>query len=288
MSQSDKATYYQALKASGVRFEKHYRDYTTDELQRAFEKLQAGLAQNEEPEMPTDDEDLASAASAMGLVAEDEPPHPPPADETVPLYDPEPPATAPTPSPVRPRATAPRTAPPVQRPPLPVRGADPNEVAGARLNTKHEDEPIRVDEQGRIWFQEEVRKPAYPKPRGRRVLDYMDTGVKVAQARSGEYIESFEVPGDRVERPAQVKITLPSYQVGTYKDPRLPFKIHTYNGVEGFDLEEVEEFYGGPELVPDDVKRMYVQNVLCYDIRLTIRAIQTEYRQQQLAGRIQP
>jgi hypothetical protein len=31
---------------------------------------------------------------------------------------------------------------------------------------------------------------------------------------------------------------------------------------------------------------MYVENVLCYDIRTVVRAIQEEFRQQQLTGRI--
>jgi hypothetical protein len=38
--------------------------------------------------------------------------------------------------------------------------------------------------------------------------------------------------------------------------------------------------------VPTEVKRMYVENVLCYDIRTTVRAIQTEFRQLQLAGKV--
>jgi hypothetical protein len=79
---------------------------------------------------------------------------------------------------------------------------------------------------------------------------------------------------------------VPSYQVGIYKDRRFPFKIHTYNGVQGFDFEEVARYYGGTELVPPVIKRMYVENVLCYDIRTVVRAIQEEFRQQQLTGRI--
>lgn len=165
-------------------------------------------------------------------------------------------------------------------------GPDPDELPGQRLN-KGLDEPIREDEEGRIWFQEEVRKPAYPKPRGRRVLTYMETGIKTETVQNGEYMETFEVSGNGPERPAEVKITLPSYQVGIYKDPRFPFRIHCYNGREGFDLFEVQDFYGAAELVPETVKRVYIENDLCYDIRSVVRTITNEHRQLQLQGKIQ-
>lgn len=147
-------------------------------------------------------------------------------------------------------------------------------------------EVLRVDEQGRQWYQEEVRKPAYPKPRGRRVLTYLESGVEKQTVRNGDYVETFEVAGNLPTRPAEVKITLPSYQVGVYKDPRFPFKIHCYDGREGFDLFDVQNFYGGAELVPPVVKRVYIENVLCYDIRTVIRAINDEHRHLQLTGRI--
>jgi hypothetical protein len=171
-------------------------------------------------------------------------------------------------------------------PDLPMHGPDPDEMPGQRLN-KGYDEPIRVDEEGRVWFQEEVRKPAYPKPRGRRVLKYTDTGVKTETVQNGEYIETFEVAGVDPGRPAEVKITLPSYQVGIYKDPRFPFRIHCYNQREGFDLFEVQDFYGGAELVPETCKRVYIENDLCYDVRSVVRTIANEHRQLQLQGKIQ-
>jgi hypothetical protein len=177
-------------------------------------------------------------------------------------------------------------APPAPAPAAPiVAGPDPNELPGQRLNTQG-DEPIRIDEQGRAWYQEEVKKPSYPKPRGRRVLRYQETGVQEVTVQNGEYTETFEIAGSGPGVAAEVKITLPSYQVGIYKDPRFPFKVHTYNGMEGFDLFEVEEFYGGSELVPASVKRIYVENHLCYDIRSVVRAIEAEHRQLQLTGRI--
>ena len=166
-----------------------------------------------------------------------------------------------------------------------VAAADPDELPGQRLNTQG-GAPIRIDETGREWYQEEVKKPSYPRPRGRRVLRYQESGVEQVTVQNGEYTETFEVAGSGPGQAAEVKITLPSYQVGIYKDPRFPFKVHTYNGMEGFDLFEVEEFYGGAELVPAAVKRIYVENHLCYDIRSVVRAIEAEHRQLQLTGRI--
>ena len=223
MSAKRKAQLYRTLKEQG-RVEKHYRDYTTAELEAALG--------NEAPE------------------------------------------AAPEP---QPRPALQQSAP---------QPADPEEMPAQRLNTKADDEVIRVDEQGRQWLQEEVRKPAYPKPRGRRVLTYFETGVEQQTVQNGEYVETFEVAGNRQGRAAEVKITLPSYQVGIYKDPRFPFKVHTYNGREAFDLFDVNNYYGGPELVPTTVKRVYIENKLCYDMRSVIAAIQAEHRALQLAGRI--
>jgi len=260
MSQTEKAAYYQGLKAAGVTFDKHYREYSTEDLKMAFEKLTEGQAE------PAPDPDPTSTA---GPAPQHQPPpielddEPPPAD----FFFAPPKVSA---EPVAPTAP-PRT----------------EEMAGERLNSQPVDEPIRTDEEGRIWFQEEIRKPAFPKPRGRRVLTYMESGVEEKTVRAGEYLETFEVAGTGPAHVAEVKITLPSYQVGIYKDPRFPFRIHVYNGLQGFDLFEVHDFYGGPELVPQEAKRIYVENVLCYDIRTTVRAIETEYRQLQLAGKVE-
>jgi hypothetical protein len=189
------------------------------------------------------------------------------------------------PGPEQPSSPAPTAPAPAPAAPI-VAAPDPNELPGQRLNTQG-GAPIRIDEAGREWYQEEVKKPSYPKPRGRRVLRYQETGVEQVTVQDGAYTETFEVAGSGPGQAAEVKITLPSYQVGIYKDPRFPFKIHTYNGIEGFDLFEVEEFYGGSELVPATVKRMYVENHLCYNIRSVIRTIEAEHRQLQLTGRIQ-
>lgn len=247
MSQSEKSSYWKALKEAGVQFDRHYREYTTEELKHSYETLQAATTQEPAPE--------------------------------------------PAPAPAAPRGNmppkAPRHMPRDEGPqnPIPRRQADPNELPGQRLNSKEQDEPIRIDEQGLVWYQEEVRKPASPKPRGRRVLKYMDPGVRRDAVTTGEYTETFEVAGG-AQVPSEVKITLPSYQVGIYKDPRLPFKIHIYNGNRGFNRHEVEKYYGGRDLVPEEVKSLYVENVLCYDIRSTVRAIESEYRRLQLQGKV--
>lgn len=257
MSAAVKAFYYGKLRDAGLPFAKHYRDYTTDELKAAFTRaVEEGMC-----DAPTESE-LAEVEERVH--------RPKPRKEpTSAQPDPGPPPLPQLPDP--PRANAPA----------------PDEMAGARLNTKDAEDVIRIDDQGRHWLQEEVQKPAYPRPRGRRVLNYRDPGIRQETVKTGEYTETFEIAGDpRNATPSQVKITLPSYQVGIYRDRRFPFKVVTYNGNQGFDRLEVEAYYGGADLVPATVKRKYVENVLCYDMRSVIQTIQTEYRQLQLAGKI--
>lgn len=251
MSQSEKAEFYRLLKDAGVQFSKHYREYSTDELKAAVDKLRAegGL-----PEPQAEEELTQEELAEFGLApAQPQPTKPPPPAKAV---------------------VAPRTP------------KNPDEMPGERLNTSPELEPIRTDDEGKVWYQEEVGKPAFAKPRGRRVLQYMEGGIETQTVQNGEYAETFEVAGTTNRRPAEIKITLPSYQVGIYKDPRFPFKVHTYQGRIGFDLFEVQDYYGGAELVPTELKRVYVENVLCYDVRTTVRAIQTEFRQLQLSGKV--
>jgi hypothetical protein len=253
MSQQEKGELWRKLKAAGVEFENHYRDYSTEDLEKAWNRLQ-----EEAPPAPPDPAQEIGDAEAAAFFGQ-----PPPAEDPT-------------------RGRMPSRA--LEAPP--VATADPEEMPGQRLNEAVELEPIRQDDEGRIWYQEEVLKPAFPKPRGRRVLSYMEGGVEQRTVKNGEFVETFEVAGTTNRRPAEVKITLPSYQVGIYKDRRFPFKIHTYNGNQGFDLFEVQTYYGGSELVPETVKRVYVENVLCYDIRTVVRAIQTEFRQLQLQGKV--
>lgn len=273
MSAARKGFYYKRLKAAGVPLERHFREYKLDELMDAHAlAVQEGVL--EEPTMAelAELEERAHRAKERKAATEAQrhepdpgPPPLPPLPETDVVGS----KSAPEPSQAFPRTK------------------DPHEMAGVRQNTKADDDIIRIDEEGRQWLQEEVRKPAFPKPRGRRVLRYNDPGTKQVTVKQGEYTETFEVSGDpQNSRPAEVKITLPSYQVGIYRDKRYPFKVITYNGNSGFDRQDVITFYGAPELVPDECKRKYVENVLCYDMRSVIRTIQTEFRQMQLAGQI--
>ena len=172
---------------------------------------------------------------------------------------------------------------PAEQPAAPVMGAPEEPMAGEHAYTHSDDEVIRVDAEGRQWYREEVLKPAIPSPRARRVLTYIDPGVAQRQVSSGQYVETFEVAGSAT-RTAEVKITMPSFQVGVFKDPRFPFKVHTYAGKQGFDYHDVVDFYGGSDLIPSGVKTTYVANDLCYDMRSVIRAIQSEYNRNQMKG----
>ena len=271
MSKSNKAALYGAMKGAGVKFPKHYREYTEAELQAAYDKLQ---------------ESQSMAAAIVKTVVENQnpiPEHHRPEVQGV--------AAAPGTDPAAAAFFGIQVEEPTEPEPEytpPVRAADPREMAGARLNAKSADEPLRIDpETRREWYQEEVRKPAIPTPRGRRVLEYKDPGAVMKTVKDGEYTETFEIAGDpRNARSMQVKITLPSYQVGIYKDPRFPFKVVCYNGNEGFERDDVNAFYGGAELVPPAVLRKYVENVLCYDIRSVVTAINQEHRDLALAGRL--
>lgn len=237
MGQSEKSSYFQALKAAGVPLEKHFRNYTEQELAVAYTRAVEG-----------------------GLIQ-------PPSSEPQP-------EVLPPPTPIR------REAPVASAP-------DPNEMAGMRLNTHAPDEVIRVDAQGRKWLQEEVQKKGYAAPRGRRVLTYRETGTEETTIQDGQFTETFEIAGRGPGKLSQAKITMPSYQAGIYIDPRYTmFKVHCYAGNEGFDLYDVQNYYGGPELVPESIKRKYVENVLCYDIRTTVMAIQAEARHLQMIGKM--
>ncbi len=249
MNANPKPGLYKQLKEAGLPLSRTYAQYTVEQLRSELDAEGMAFTETEE----------AAPAGFFGLES------------------PEPEESRPTETPEEVWAPEPKVR---------TGQADPEELPGQRLNTHRPGDVIRVDERGRFWHQEEVRKPAYPKPRGRRVLKYMDTGVRKETVRQGEYVETFEVAGNEASRPAEVKITLPSYQVGIYSDTRFPFKIHCYDGREGFDLQDVEEYFGGSPLVPDTCKRIYIENELCYEIRSVIRTIQTEHRHLQLTGKI--
>lgn len=253
MSAAEKGFYYRRLKDAGVEMDRHYREYTTDELKSAHAlAVEHGVLQE------------LSLEEHANLQEQIHKPKPRREDEE-PLPQTDADQGPPPAPPARPAPPAPH------RPPPQVR----------------DEEVLRVDDQGRSWLQEEVRKPAYPKPRGRKVLRYNDPGVKTETSKVGEYTETYEVQGDpKNATPSEIKITMPSYQVGKYRTPRYPFLVVTYAGQEGFDRKEVEAYYGGAEMVHPMAKRIYVQNVLCYDIRSVIRAVNEEYRQLQLSGQL--
>lgn len=284
MSQGSKSAYYKAVKAGGVELDKHYREYTTAELQSLAEAhgidVDVPPAPSPTPARPDDVAELRQQLSGLGDVIaklaaivvqqqaapqpqQEQPKFPPPAAEyssTGPLAEPPKPAVKPAPA-----------------------GLDPMQHAGVTLNTHAPDEPIRIDEHGNQWFQNEVNKPGYAKPRGRRIYRDVETGTTTETIKVGNYTETFEIPGDPSHtRPVEVKITLPSYQTGIYKAPGMPFKIHTYQGNRGFDWDDVNRFYGAADLVPDTIKRVYVSSDLCYDIQTTIRAINDEFRERVL------
>jgi hypothetical protein len=266
MSAAAKGFWFRRLKAAGVPLDRHFREYTTAELKEACDlAVENGLLQP-----PTEEELAELEAKVHKPKPRPEPvllPElPEPDAEAVSFFGFETPETHEAPEPARPEM---------------------GEMPGERLNTLAQDEILYVDEEGRQWLQKEVLKPAFPKPRGRRVLRYQDPGVVQKTIKEGDYTETFEVAGDaRNSTPSEIKITLPSYQVGICRDPRFPFKVVTYNGREGFDYLDVEEYYGGSEMVPPVCKRVYVENALCYDMRSVIRAINEEYRALQLSGRI--
>lgn len=281
MAQGDKSAIYQALKRADYAFEKHYREYTTDELAAIAREqgLEVTLPEPVQPPIPTSRpsqrdelaEQVASLSKTVAALAQ--------------LVTPQQRAEArrpiPTPQPVQhePQPEAPKVKP---------AALDPSQHAGVTLNSHQDDEVVEIDEHGNLWYQKEVVKPDYPKPRGRRVLRYEDPGVKketvLVDQNGVTYTETFEVAGEGRGKAAEIKVTLPSYQTGIYKSPTMPFKIHTYRGAAGFDLRDVQDFYGGSDLVPSTIKRCYVSNDLCYDIQSTIRTIENEYRELTLRG----
>lgn len=275
MSQQQKAAYFRALKAAGVQFEKHYREYTEGELKTSYDAMvEAGQIVPGPPEPKQATAPVAQAQPSINNQA----------DRAKALRDLEAAREALLREDQN-EALADMVKNVERAGAMPTAGPNPDELPGVRQNTQG-DQPIRTDEQGRVWYQEEVLKPGYPKPRGRRVLRTMESAAVQQTVQDGRFIETFEVAGSGPKQATEVKITLPSYQTGIYKDPRYPFKVHCYNGAEGFDFFEVCEYYNGADLVPPTIKRVYVENVLCFDIRTTVQTIQAEFRHLQLTGRI--
>lgn len=294
MAQGTKSTYYRALKDAGYVFEKHYRDYTKAELQ----ELWSGVAAPGDEAPPTSErpapepKESSSAASETEEIKEQLSALARVVNQLAEMVTSDDRRQEQADAPLVAAGAVVGAPQPAPRPEPKVKeyghNLDPNEHAGVTLNTHRGAEVLEVDEHGNEWYQKEVTKPAFPKPRGRRVLRYQDPGVAKEKIKVGDYVEEFEVAGDpATARPSEIKITLPSYQTGIYRPPNMPFRVHTYNGVRGFSLQDVQEYYGGADLVPDTIKRCYVSTDLCYDIQSTIRTIETEYRERVLkAGRL--
>jgi hypothetical protein len=146
--------------------------------------------------------------------------------------------------------------------------------------------PIRTDENGRVWYQEEIQKSTIAKSRGYRVFREIGTGVKTVTIDSDDgYTETIEVP-DGSKKPLEVKVGIPTWQVGIYKDPQFPFRVVEYRTARGFLRQDVEEYFGGPDVLPEKVESIYVGNLLAYPIREVIVAIQREFNQLQKKGSV--
>jgi hypothetical protein len=281
MAQQDKAAYWRALKEQDALPEGHFRNFTTQRLRDIYQQLaeDRGLPSIEEPsavaareEFPPKPDELAAMRAAIGDLTKT-------VAQLAQLQVRQ--VTEPAPMPVEP-APEPRQ-PVAQDHATPALNMD--EHAGVTQNTHGPNDPVRTDEHGNVWFRTEVRKPAHTKARGRRVQRYISAAVKQQTIKGSDgYTETFEVEGDRSGAPVttEVKVTLPSFQTGIYKAPHLPFKIHTYGGVTGFDLADVQRYYGSRELVPKEIKKTYVANDLCYDIQTVIEAVKQEYRERVL------
>ena len=274
MSQSQKAVLYRILKDAGVKFDRHYREYSTEEFANAW-----GILREGNPELP----EFPVGANPEEIV-------PPKQDETAELRRQLDEASAllakmaafvtasqaGAPAPAAPAAPAAPPAPDVKEN---VHGLDLSKFAGVTQNTHGPNDIVKVDEFGNQWLQVEVRKADGLRPRGRRVLRFENPAVKVAEVRGEDgTMESFEIPDtSKPTTPSEVRITLPSFQTGIYRSPSFPFRIHTYNGARGFDLEDVQNYYGGKDLVPSSVKKIYVYTDLCYDIPSVVSTIREEH-----------
>ena len=261
MSHSEKSRLYQELKSSGYTFEKHYNAYTTEELQ-TISRASVTPAEPQEELLSFFNIDMSSTGdSEPGLDVE---PEPYVAEEL--------PSFSASDEPSLPQFVAAGAE---------LAHLDPD-LAGSRA---YQDLTlIEVDDLGREWYQKEVRKSTSAAPRGRRVITYTDPGVVTATVQTdARYQETVEMPGTG-RRVAEARITLPSWQVGKYRRPGIPFLIITYAGNEGFDFTEVNKYFGGTALVPATVKRKYVEGTLCYSVQSVVFTIKDMARNIRLTG----
>lgn len=292
----DRSSLYRQAKEAGIELEKPYTSYKAAELRTLLADHEAAVLMEKalEDAVPAPD----------GPTPADSPAEPPQVAASQPRVAAPSPAT-----PATPRAAETATQAPATRPaqtitelemvvatfkqrgalvegshlrykdyfvPVHDRGAD-------RAGLTHDypaDRPVRVDLQGRIWFRDDVPKPAIPRARMTRKTRYTDPGVKEERTfrEDGRIDEIYEVAGEEA-REMTVTTTLPSYQVGRYKDPRFPFMVHVHNRQQGFDYHDVINFYGGRELVPGTIKTVYIGNMLCYHISSTVQTIENSYSQ---------
>lgn len=147
--------------------------------------------------------------------------------------------------------------------------------------------PIRTDERGRVWYQEEIQKSNLAKSRGYRIFREVGTGVKTVTLPADDegFTETIEVP-DGTRKPLEIKVGIPTWQVGIYKDPQLPFRVVEYRSKRGFLRQDVENYFGGADVLPEGIETDYVGNLIAYPIREVIVAIQREYNQLQKKGAV--
>jgi hypothetical protein len=159
--------------------------------------------------------------------------------------------------------------------------------AGLTFNTHGPDDILRIDSRGMVWFKDEVPKPAIPKRRMRRKVKTIVGEIEQVQTYrpDGGLDETFEVDGGE-KHEIEIKISMPASQVGIYLDPRMPFKIHQYNGRRAFDYDEVMRYYGGSELVPSSIKTIYIDIDLCFEIKSVRDTIERAYREEVLGRSI--
>lgn len=292
----DRSSLYRQAKEAGVKLDKPYASYRASELKTLIAEHEAAALM-----------DAATVAAEVAATAATPVAEAAPAPRSAPTPATPAPATPATPR-VAERATQGRPARASRNPetleelemvvaaytargalvegteikyrnytvPVISRGAD-------RAGLTHDypaDRPLRVDLQGRIWFRDDVPKPAIPRARMTRKTRYTDSGVKEERTYhdDGRIDEIYEVAGEE-SRELTITTTLPSYQVGRYKDSRFPFMIHVYNQQQGFDYSDVIEYYGGRELVPGTIKTVYIGNMLCFHISSTVQTIENSYSQ---------
>lgn len=284
-----------AAKEAGVEVDlsKGYINYTEPELEDMYEKIFGTPdAEQNEVEESISEEATDARFEALGDMLWDEDDEPVSAAESTPLA-PEPAPAAPAPPAPVVRESGPVAAASEPQAPghpglslreflaLPLK--DRGEVrVGLNSGEGPNGKPIRRDSRNRVWYQDEIRKPAIPGPRVRKITRTKGTGTTVQERRdeNGAVVESYEV-SDGQSRDLEITTVQPSWQVGIYKDPTLPFKVYTYNGQYGFSYDEIVKYYGGFHHVPN-IKQRYIGYALCYDIVSTREALEQELRDRRL------